>query len=403
MKITTDKIVNEKLSSAIFIQFTVLTIQLLVLTYFELEGSSFDPYVRLISKLIVGLFFLRSIFDIYYKKYKLIIFLYIFFATVFLLNILFFPQNIKEIKLILFDFFIMCLPCFIFSLSIDNYEVLFNTLKKHVRVIFMVGIFMSYLIIFRNLNIGRNNYSMSLSYYLLIPSLIYLYQFLKSYSLSSLLFFMISTAGIILTGARGPIFCIAVYVIVYIFNNLRGYNSRTNLIFYITAIFLLSIAIMFFNDIIEVISRILSYFNIYSRTITLLLNDSLNLSGRDRFYTGALQLIKDYPLTGIGIAGDRVHLQGFVHNVFLELILDYGIIFGLLISIILICIFVKSIVSVDRETSNFNMIFLCLGVVPLMFSSSYLFNTWFWIYLGLILKTIFKFKGESSFIGISEN
>ena len=134
-----------------------------------------------------------------------------------------------------------------------------------------------------------------------------------------------------------------------------------------------------------------------------MLNDSLNLSGRDRFYTGALQLIKDYPLTGIGIAGDRVHLQGFVHNVFLELILDYGIIFGLLISIILICIFVKSIVSVDRETSNFNMIFLCLGVVPLMFSSSYLFNTWFWIYLGLILKTIFKFKGESSFIGISEN
>ena len=212
MKITTDKIVNEKLSSAIFIQFTVLTIQLLVLTYFELEGSSFDPYVRLISKLIVGLFFLRSIFDIYYKKYKLIIFLYIFFATVFLLNILFFPQNIKEIKLILFDFFIMCLPCFIFSLSIDNYEVLFNTLKKHVRVIFMVGIFMSYLIIFRNLNIGRNNYSMSLSYYLLIllyifvsiPKVIFIIKFVVLYDFNC-------RYHINRCEAR---FCIAVYVIV---------------------------------------------------------------------------------------------------------------------------------------------------------------------------------------------
>lgn len=397
MKITTDKIVNEKLSSAVFIQFTVLTIQLFVLTYFGLEGSAYETYVKLLSKLIVGLFFIRTIIDIYYREYKMIIILYMFFATIFLLNIVLFPQNLKEIKSILFDFFIMCLPCFIFSFSIDNYEVLFNTLKKHCRVIFVVGIFMSYLIIFKNLNIGRNNYSMSLSYYLLIPSLIYLYQFLRSYSLSSLVFFIISTAGIVLTGARGPIFCIAVYVIVYILNNLRGKNSKAQLLFYITAIFLLSIALIFFNDIIELISRILGYFNIYSRTITILLSDGLNLSGRDRFYMGALQLIKNHPLTGVGITGDRVYLQGFVHNLFLELILNYGIIFGLSISIVLICIFVKSIVFVDRETSNFNMVFVCLGVVPLLFSSSYLFNTWFWICLGLILKTILKLNRESTF------
>ncbi|HOA19594.1 MAG TPA: O-antigen ligase family protein [Sedimentibacter sp.] len=392
MKVTTDKIVNEKLSAAIFIQFTVLTIQHLVLKYFGLEGSGAETYIKLFSKLIVGIFFIRTIFDIYYREYKLIIFIYIFSATIFLINVLLFPQNINELKSILFDFFIMCLPCFLFSFSIDNYDHLLNTLKKHGRLIFIVGIFMSYLIIFKNLNIGSNNYSMSLSYYLLIPSLIYLYYFLKDYTFLNFLLFVFSTIGILLIGARGPILCIVVYIIVFIFNNIRGYNSKGRLMFYLASIFIFCIGIIFFNDIIYLVSKVLDYFNIYSRTINFLLNDTFNLSEREKLYFGAFQLIREHPLIGIGIAGDRLYFQGYVHNLFLELILNYGIILGFSFSIMLIYIFAKSIISVDKETSNFNLIFICLGVIPLMFSSSYLVNVWFWIYLGLILKTIFKFN-----------
>lgn len=393
MKITTDKIVNEKLSSAIFVQFTVLTIQYLVLNYFELEGSRMEIYIKLCSKLIVGLFFVRIIFDIYYREYKLIILTYIFFATVFLVNVLLFPQNINEIKLLLFNFFIICLPCFLLSFSIDNYDHLLNKLRIHGRIIFIVGIFMSYLIIFKNIDIGKN-YSMSLSYYLLIPALTYLYHFLKTFTLSSMLIFILSTLGILLIGARGPILCIGVYTVIYIFNNVRGYNSKARLVFYATFIFIFCIAIIFFKDILLLISRILDYFNIDSRTINVLLNDIFYLSTRERLYMGAIQLFKENPLIGIGIGGDRVYLQGYVHNLFLELILNYGIILGFLISVMLIYIFVKSIIFVDKETSNFNLIFLCLGVVPLMFSHSYLISAWFWIYLGLILKTIFKFNNR---------
>ena len=392
MKVTTDKIVNEKLSAAIFIQFTVLTIQHLVLKYFGLEGSGAETYIKLFSKLIVGIFFIRTIFDIYYREYKLIIFIYIFSATIFLINVLLFPQNINELKSILFDFFIMCLPCFLFSFSIDNYDHLLNTLKKHGRLIFIVGIFMSYLIIFKNLNIGSNNYSMSLSYYLLIPSLIYLYYFLKDYTFLNFLLFVFSTIGILLIGARGPILCIVVYIIVFIFNNIRGYNSKGLLMCYLASVFIFCIGIIFFNDIIYLVSKVLDYFNIYSRTINFLLNDTFNLSEREKLYFGAFQLIREHPLIGIGIAGDRLYFQGYVHNLFLELILNYGIILGFSFSIMLIYIFAKSIISVDKETSNFNLIFICLGVIPLMFSSSYLVNVWFWIYLGLILKTIFKFN-----------
>ena len=148
MKVTTDKIVNEKLSAAIFIQFTVLTIQHLVLKYFGLEGSGAETYIKLFSKLIVGIFFIRTIFDIYYREYKLIIFIYIFSATIFLINVLLFPQNINELKSILFDFFIMCLPCFLFSFSIDNYDHLLNTLKTW-KINFYSGIFYVIFIIFK--------------------------------------------------------------------------------------------------------------------------------------------------------------------------------------------------------------------------------------------------------------
>ena len=133
--------------------------------------------------------------------------------------------------------------------------------------------------------------------------------------------------------------------------------------FYLASIFIFCIGIIFFNDIIYLVSKVLDYFNIYSRTINFLLNDTFNLSEREKLYFGAFQLIREHPLIGIGIAGDRLYFQCYVHNLFLELILNYGIILGFSFSIMLIYIFAKSIISVIKKHLILTYIYL-FTVIP---------------------------------------
>jgi hypothetical protein len=379
---TTDK----KAARAIFAQFVVLTIQYFVLYFFHIEESSMGTIIRLLSKIIVGMFFLIALNGVLKKEYRLITITYGISIIISLLNVLLFPQNIDSIKSIVFDFFFICLPCFIYSFSINNFDILYKTFEKICNIVLVVGLIISLLDFSNKIDVGT--YSMTLSYYLLIPSLLYLYKFLNEVSIKYFILFLISFISVLLLGARGPILCIAVYTIIYLVNSIRGKNSVKKTIIYFILIILLLTGVIFLKEILLLINNILNKYNIYSRTINLLLNEKIHLSGREYLYTGAIELIKKYPIIGIGIAGDRYYFGGYVHNLFLEILLDFGCFLGLIICFVLIIIFIKSIFFTNKKIANFTSIFFCLGVVPLMVSGSYLTDAWFWIYLGIVLKLL---------------
>ena len=386
MNVSFENKMDKKISTAIFVQFAVLTIQYLVLYFFRIEESSVGTSIKILSKIIVGIFFLIVLKDVLRREYKLIIITYCISIIFFLLNILLFPQNIESIKSIVFDFFFICLPCFIYSFSINNFDILYKTFEKICNIVLVVGLIISLLDFSNKIDVGT--YSMTLSYYLLIPSLLYLYKFLNEVSIKYFVLFLISFISVLLLGARGPILCIAVYTIIYLVNSIRGKNSVKKTIIYFILIILLLTGVIFLKEILLLINNILNKYNIYSRTINLLLNEKVILSGREYLYTDAIKLIKKYPIIGIGIAGDRYYLGGYVHNLFFELLLDFGCFIGLLICFVLIVIFIKSNFFTSKKIANLTSIFFCLGVVPLMISSSYLINAWFWIYLGIVLKLL---------------
>lgn len=377
---------DQKISTAIFVQFAVLTIQYFVLYFFRIEGSSVGALVKLFSKLIVGIYFLLALKDVLVREYKLIIIIYGISTIIFLMNIILFPQNADGIKSIVFDFFFICLPCFIYSFSINDLDVLYNTFERTGSIVLFFGLLISFLDFFNKIDIGT--YSMTLSYYLLIPSLIYLYKFLNKISIKNLILFLMSLVSVSLLGARGPILSIAVYTIIYLLKIISGKNSIKKTIIYFFLIILLLFGLIFYKEILLLINNILIKYNIYSRTINLLLNENVHLSGREYLYTGAIELISKHPIIGIGIAGDRYYLGGYVHNLFLEILLDFGGFFGSLICFILIIIFMESNFFINKKTANIISIFFCLSVVPLLVSGSYLMDAWFWIYLGIVLKLI---------------
>ncbi|OPZ87975.1 MAG: O-Antigen ligase [Firmicutes bacterium ADurb.Bin419] len=148
---------------------------------------------------------------------------------------------------------------------------------------------------------------MSLSYYILLPTIIYLRMYFETYKFKYLFLTALSTLLIIAIGSRGAIMCLGVYIIFYYLINMKRMTLQ-RLIFHIAALLIIFILFMFYKDILLYIFNVLEGYGIRSRSIILFLRDGIYLSGREEIYAIILEQIKCNPLYGIGIAGDRVYL-----------------------------------------------------------------------------------------------
>ena len=122
---------------------------------------------------------------------------------------------------------------------------------------------------------------------------------------------------------------------------------------------------------------------INSRTLSWMIgmDTDLDSSGRDVLYTLAINKIIENPL-GYGLFGDNILLGYYVHNLFLELLLNFGIIFGGLIVIFIIYGFIKSVIN--TKTVRIANIIVVYSIMQLQFSNSYLYLGAFWFALGII-------------------
>lgn len=143
---------------------------------------------------------------------------------------------------------------------------------------------------------------------------------------------------------------------------------------------------IFIDKILKSLYSLLLRYGIRSRSISLFLRDSVHLSGRSEIYDLVINEIARNPLIGIGIAGDRLLIGGgYVHNFFIEIIGNFGIIIGSILAIALIIIMLRPLASKELIKYNMVSIWISLGFVSLMVSGSYLESMNFWILLGLLV------------------
>lgn len=386
---------------AIMSVFAVLTIQYFVLYFFSLTESSIGSQMQLLSKAIVGFFFLISLKIVLKRNLFVFVNVYILGIIVFLFNYLFFPRNSEALMSIAFSLFFTCLPCFVYSLSIRDKNIFIDIMHKVSIIVFLFGVLIGFLAITNKVSIGT--YSMSLSYYILLPAITSLYRFFVKKSIGLILVFTISFLTILALGARGPIMCLSVYIIFAFIKNIKKFTYKS-LLLITSTFFAVTLAIIYFNNIITFINNIFLSLGIHSRTLSLLLRDGLHLSGRDKLYDVIIQQIVENPLMGIGIAGDRVIIGGYTHNIFLEILSGFGVILGSIIIVVIVLICYKAMANKNKLNSNINIIWFCLGVVPLLVSSSYLTDFRFWIFIGFALSSItINYSGEKKHEYSSKN
>lgn len=171
------------------------------------------------------------------------------------------------------------------------------------------------------------------------------------------------------------------------------------------AIMLLIILLMAFTSFLDNVIYLFEHIGIHSRTLSLLKNSEYTgLNGRNILWRNGFEFFKDRPILGYGIGGDRSLIlspwkQGgqYVHNMFFELLLDFGFSGGVLFGVLLFLIILYGYERKSLEYRGLLILFSCLSIPKLMLSGSFWNEPFFWYLLTLIFnkkKLIYAYENE---------
>jgi len=380
------KLEDKKISIALMSSFVVLMVQYLILVSADLMGTTTGRSVQLLSKTVVVTAFAYALPIVLRRNKKRCIGTYLAGISVLLAHYVMFPENNVHQQQLMLPLFSMCLPAFIYSSTICDWKVLRDIMKKASYIVFCAGVLLGILLFLGRASVGT--YSMPLSYYLLLPALMFIDEFLDRPSLKDIVFAFLLIVLILAVGSRGPIMCILVFIML----KLIGPRKRlryTDLFAYLILLCLVVVMALSLDQLLAYMYHSLDRVGISSRSILLFSQPQVYLAGRDALCNRVIDEIADSPFIGIGIGGDRRVLEGdYVHNLLIELMADYGIPMGSVFVFMLVLLMSRFFLSRNKDQYDMFAIWLSIGMVPKLVSGSYLESMNFWIVLGLMSRGV---------------
>lgn len=189
---------------------------------------------------------------------------------------------------------------------------------------------------------------------------------------------LVLCAGVVLSGGRGGLVVVFTGLVIFIIRKKGFFKFTKYVILSVLTIFLLLLVVsksnFFFAD------RITESFD---RLFSFISSDGINMEGtsnRDDFYGIAISKISDSVIFGYGIFGLVGSLgEYYPHNIFLEILLQGGIIYLIVFLIIMWSFFLKlfRLIRLKRD-EDIILIPTIYSIVLLLFSSSYLQEPFFW-------------------------
>lgn len=344
--------------------------------------------------LIISLMYGISLFfSFQYLKDKVRIkdiLLYVLFLVVFLIQYVLFPANQDELNKSVSFFLIWTLPMYFLGLGYDQ-RVLFKVLT-YISLVSIISMAFYKLV----LNVGymeQNEMSedMFASYNLLPHLLLTLSVALKT---KKPLFILSAIIGILLLfsfGTRGPLVCLILFLMLYLFFlQDRKWSSRV-IIFSIGIVMLISM-----NYWQDWLFRFLDSFGMSNRIIDKFDEGILfESSARDNIRSSLLAYISSGPLWGFGICGDRILVGTYSHNLLLELVVSFGIVFGFVLFVYLTLLLIRGGFGAKLwEDKVFWLVLFCGSYVHLMFSGTFLNEPFLFLLIGI--STSFR-RNDTSF------
>ena len=207
---------------------------------------------------------------------------------------------------------------------------------------------------------------------------------LKNFFLLLMLLIQVST--VLFSGSRGPllnllIVSLIMIIVKFLENDLRTFMKKISILF-LVLIVIAQLFKSFAQDLFATSTE---------RTLTLFQLDSENWaggSGRESLYPKAIDMFIDKPIFGHGPMAflSKSGTGMYPHNLFLECLVDYGLV-GLMVFIIFLSFIIfKYIKSFELNKNILLIAFLFIStLIELQVSGSFMANPRFWFFIGFAM------------------
>lgn len=237
---------------------------------------------------------------------------------------------------------------------------------------------------------------MEFGYYVL-PAVVLLYwKYNDEGKTSDLVYSILAAVIAFIYGSRGVLFSILLFWAMYQIL-IKGIRSKRTLGAMLTGV--VGFAIMSSKTMLTIVSIGLSSILGYSpRTLEKLLDNTiLSDSGRSLMLDPALEIIKNNWFFGAGPYADRAliffdsddsasrGIGHYVHNIFYELAIDFGI----PIAVVLVLLFIRCSVKVLNNSNENKILYLCIvsmWLFKLLISGTFWTEVWFWVWFAVLFE-----------------
>ncbi|WP_294143745.1 O-antigen ligase [uncultured Clostridium sp.] len=236
----------------------------------------------------------------------------------------------------------------------------------------------------------EQSYNLGFGYTVIFCATIFFGLFIREKRKIYLILGCISTVLALTGGSRGCIVCLLVFGILYLFKEFSVVPIHKKIMITAAAVLLGILFNAFYYDILSGLS------GIDARTIQMFLSgDITSDNGRDAIYSLASEAIKNMPFLGYGAFGDRQFITpyyywGYCHNIFLEMIIDFGWLLGIIVFLIIGIKSIQVLISA-RDEQAFVICILLSANAKLFLSDTFWGYPQFWM---LIAYLFFVFKEE---------
>ena len=321
--------------------------------------------------------------------------LYICWIIIVLLNTIFF--NIEKMGNVLVYYLLICVSFFWTGILVD-----FN---KHIKfiycisIIYVVFLFAYVSNVYTNLNTveTQNINYMGFAYYAVVPIMFCIYYYTKKKNIFHFLVILIGILYLLMCGTRGPLLCIAGFLVYLFILDLKNISKRKLILI---SLLLIALIIILCNikNIAEFLQPIFVKNHLSTRILDYFIadNSTINTSGRGNLYYKIIENINKHPILGSGLYSDREIIGVYSHNIFLEMINAFGIPIGSILLISIITLIVAAFRLANNEERYLISIYFCASIIRLFFSYSFMEDVNFYILIGLCSRCIYERKALSS-------
>lgn len=354
--------------------------------------AAYNSIANMVLGVFFALLFLLNIQIIIMRSGEYVLLTVITIIFLFISALLCGEPNFSNFTNAFVDIAIISCTLFLTTISIKNYNVLFDTLLKWSPFVVAAAIFMLVCTsIIGVVGTAQTNYNMSLSYYVVTPSCILFLGFLQKKRIGYLLLFLATIVVILAMGSRGPMLCIGLFILLFTIKTMR--LTARNIIFLFLGVFAAAIVYVRFNDIVTKLYQCLLSNNIDSRTLYKIIQGSIfDDSNRSYIIEKSIETIREN-FFGIGFMGDLS-----THNIIIENILWFGVIVGTFINVALLVFIIRTLLIKIRLTDKRSLLiltFFCYAIPDSLLNLTVWGKDMFWIYFALMLTLQKPKKSES--------